>query len=119
MTFTGVLLISSSLIELLAALVIFLYVLRVGVRLARRASTESARAVFAEGVLAALDLSVAATLLKVIGLQSWVEIRAFATVFVLRILLKQVFLRERSHIAFREGLDKSYGITCGAKNLSF
>ena len=55
----------------------------------------------ADGVLAALGFSLAATLLKVIGLQQWVQIRTFATVFILRTLLKQVFLHERANVEQR------------------
>ena len=57
---------------------------------------DSARGLIAEGVLEALGFSLAATLLKVISLQQWPQIRAFAAVFVLRTLLKRVFQHERA-----------------------
>ncbi len=97
MTFASALVWISSLIELCAAAVIVFHAASAGIAILRRAGVDRARALIAEGVLSALGFSLCATLLKVIGLQSWVQIRTFATVFVLRTLLKQVFLQERMH----------------------
>ena len=91
----------ASLVELLVAIVIVVHVMRALWRLVTTRSLDDARLILAEGVLAVLGFSLAATLLKVIGLQQWTQIRAFAMVFCLRTLLKQVFLRERSLVARR------------------
>ena len=101
MTFAAVLVWISSLVELCAAFVIVYHAGRAMVAIVRSAGVDRARALIAEGVLSALGFSLCATLLKVIGLQSWVQIRTFATVFVLRTLLKQVFLQERVHVLRR------------------
>ncbi len=53
-----------------------------------------ARRLITDGVLAALSFSVAATLLKTIGLEDWTQIRMFAFVLGFRTLLKQVFAWE-------------------------
>ncbi len=100
-TFASVLVWISSLVELCAAFVIVFHAARAILAIMRLAGVDRARALIAEGVLSALGLSLCATLLKVIGLQSWVQIRMFATVFVLRTLLKQVFLQEREHVLQR------------------
>ena len=101
MTFASVLVWISSLVELCAAFVIVYHAARAIATIVRAADIDRARALIAEGVLSALGFSLCATLLKVIGLQSWVQIRTFATVFVLRTLLKQVFLQERAHVLRR------------------
>ena len=88
-------------IQLLAAGVVILHVSWAIYNLLGRKGVDSARLILAEGVLAALGFSLAATLLKVIGLQSWIDIRTFATVFLLRTLLKQVFVKERARITAR------------------
>ena len=96
MTLTQSALDVASVIELLAAgLIVFGALRAVGDLLVGR-GLDSARGMIAEGVLAALGFSLAATLLKVISLQQWPQIRTFAAVFVLRTLLKRVFQHERA-----------------------
>ena len=95
----------ASVIELLAAVVIVFHAGKAVVSLALQRGLDTARLVIAEGVLAALGFSLAATLLKVIGLQQWQQIRTFATVFVLRTLLKKVFQNERSSVEKRFALN--------------
>ena len=92
---------SASLIELLAAFVIVVHAALAVGALVRGQGLDRARLLIAEGVLAALGFSLAATLLKVIGLQQWVQIRTFATVFVLRQMLKRVFTHERTLVERR------------------
>lgn len=99
----------ASVVELLATIVIVVHACRALFALVARGSLDTARLVMAEGVLAALGFSLAATLLKVIGLQQWNQIRTFATVFVLRTLLKQVFLRERTSLEQRRGPTQTSG----------
>lgn len=101
MTMADAALLCASVIELLAAVVIVVHAVRALVELVRRRGLDSARLILADGVLAALGFSLAATLLKVIGLQQWVQIRTFATVFVLRTVLKRVFTTERGLIQQR------------------
>ena len=101
MTMNDAVLLAASAIELLAAVVIVVHVVRALVALVRRRGLDTARLIVANGVLAALGFSLAATLLKVIGLQQWVQIRTFATVFVLRTVLKSVFATERRLIQQR------------------
>ncbi len=91
----------ASLVELLAAVVIVVHAGRALLSLITKGGLDSAQLIIADGVLAALGFSLAATLLKVIGLQQWVQIRTFATVFILRTLLKQVFLHERASVEQR------------------
>ncbi len=101
MTFALVLVWISSLVELCAAFVIVYHAARALVVIVRSRNIDHARTLIAEGVLSALGFSLCATLLKVIGLESWVQIRTFATVFVLRTLLKQVFQQERQYVLRR------------------
>lgn len=91
----------ASIVELLAAVVIVVHAGRAVRALFAAGGLDRARLIIADGVLAALGFSLAATLLKVIGLQQWTQIRTFATVFVLRTLLKQVFLHERTSVEQR------------------
>lgn len=88
-------------ISLAAAIVTVYHVLWAIGLILRHRSTDRARLVIARGVLAALGFMVAATLMNTIALQSWVQIRMFAFVLLLRTLLKQVFEREQSTIARR------------------
>ncbi len=90
-----------SLIELLAAFVVAFHAVWALASLARDRSGDHARMLIARGVMAALSFSVAGTLLKTIGLQSWPQIRMFAFVLVLRTVLKTVFRREQASIASR------------------
>ncbi len=71
MTFASVLVWISSLVELCATFVIVYHAARATVAIVRSADIDQARALIAEGVLSALGFSLCATLLKVIGLQSW------------------------------------------------
>ncbi len=90
-----------TLIGLAAAIVIGFHVLWALVALLRRQGTDRARLIVAEGVLAALSLSVAGTLLATIALQTWTQLGAFVFVYALRTMLKRVFAWERTLIAPR------------------
>lgn len=92
-----------TLIELLAAFVVVFHAgWAIGV-LVRRHDSDRARMIIANGVLAALSFSVAGTLLKTIGLESWDQIRIFAFVLALRTLLKRVFEWEQRTLGRRVG----------------
>lgn len=94
-TSAGVVLAGASVIELLAAVVIVVHAGGAIRSLFRGRGLDAARSILADGVLAALGFSLAATLLKVIGLQQWTQIRTFTTVLILRTVLKRVFTTER------------------------
>ncbi len=91
-------------IELMAALVIAWHVLRALAVIVTARSSDRARLIIADGVLAALSFSVAGTLLKTIALQSWPDIRLFAFVLLLRTLLKRVFQWEQRSITQRTAI---------------
>lgn len=82
---------AGTLIELAAAIVVSWHAVDALIGIVRGQGSDRARRVIAEGVLAALSFSVAGTLLKTIALNSWVDIRTFAFVLVLRTALKKVF----------------------------
>lgn len=103
MNLASIALAGAAVIELLAAVVIVVHAIQAILSI-RKGGSDAARGILAQGVLAALGFSLAATLLKVIGLQQWVQIRTFTVVFVLRIVLKQVFLRESTGIVRRRVL---------------
>lgn len=88
-------------IELLAAVVVTFHACRALLAILRHYDADRSRLIIADGVLAALGFSVAGTLLKSLALQSWRQIGMFAFVLVFRMLLKQVFQREREQIARR------------------
>lgn len=90
-----------TMIELGAACVVMFHAAWAMAVLVRSRDSDRARTIIADGVVAALSFSVAGTLLKTIGLDSWVQIRTFAFVLALRTLLKQVFVREQRRIAGR------------------
>jgi len=98
----ALILLGGSLIEMLAAFVIAFHAGWALLSLIQDRKGDRARLLIAKGVLDALGFSVAGTLLKTLGLESWVEIRTFAFVFLLRTLLKQVFQWERSSINGRQ-----------------
>ena len=90
-----------SLIELLAACVGVVHAVLALVSIVRDRSGDRARVLIAQGVLAALGFSLAGTLLKTIGLQSWVQIRSFAFIWGLRTVLKRVFQWEQEMVLRR------------------
>ncbi|HEY7063421.1 MAG TPA: DUF1622 domain-containing protein [Chloroflexota bacterium] len=89
------------LIQFGAALLIVGYGAAALVTLVRTREVDRARLVMADGVIAGLSLSLAATLLKTILLESWEDIALFAFILGLRILLKQLFVWEEAQLARR------------------
>ena len=61
----------------------------------RRKSIEMARLQVLDGALSALGFTLAATLLRLLTLQSWQETGTFAAIFVLRTGIKTAMKRER------------------------
>lgn len=90
-----------TIVDLLAAIVIVYHVLWALLGIVQLGGSDLARIRIAQGVLTALGFSVAGSLLKIIGLQTWSQIRMFAFVFVLRTMLKRVFAWEQARIAAR------------------
>ncbi len=98
---TRLILLGGTLVDCAAAFVIAYYVLAALATMVRGNGSDAVRLKVAEGVLAALGFSVAGSLLKIIALQTWLQIRLFAFVFLLRTLLKQVFAWEERRIVAR------------------
>ncbi len=98
---TRVILLGGTLVDFAAAVVIGYSVITALLAILRLQGSDTARLLIAKGVLAALGFSVAGSLLKIIALQTWAQIRLFAFVFVLRTLLKRVFAWEESRIQQR------------------
>ncbi len=100
---TRLVLLGGTLVDAVSAVVIGYYVAAALATAVRGQGSDAARLKIAEGVLAALGFSVAGSLLKIIALQTWPQIRLFAFVFVLRTLLKRVFGWEEKRIVARAG----------------
>ena len=107
---------AGSLVDFLAAIVIVYHVLWAMLGVVQRRGSDLARLRIAQGVLAALGFSVAGSLLKIIGLQTWPQIRLFAFVLALRTFLKRVFAWEEAQIASR--LESSTSATAHASGIS-
>ncbi len=98
---TRLILLGGTLVDVAASLVIAYYVSKAILSIFRQQGSDVARLKIAQGVLVALGFSVAGSLLKIIALQTWAQIRLFAFVFVLRTLLKRVFAWEEKRIERR------------------
>jgi hypothetical protein len=91
-------------LQLGASLVITAFVAAALVALTLGRGVLRARFLVAEGVIGALGIMTAATLLRTIGLHSWREIMTFAFTLSLRILLKKLFVWEKQRLLPTEGL---------------
>jgi uncharacterized membrane protein len=92
----------AAIIEFLGTLFIVGYILAALYVLLRWRDLRRARLLVANGIIYALSLKVAASLLKTIELHSWQQISIFAAIFALRVLLKNIFVwetRELSRLA--------------------
>ncbi len=98
---TRLILLGGTLVDVAAALVVCYYVAAALWAILRGLGDDVARLKIAQGVLSALDFSVAGSLLKIIALQTWSQIRLFAFVFLLRTALKRVFAWEELRIQNR------------------
>lgn len=94
---------AGSMVDLMAAIVIVYHVVWAIAGIVQRRGSDIARLRIAQGVLIALGFSVAGTLLKIIALQTWQQIRAFTFIYVLRTFLKRVFTWEERSIQLRSG----------------
>ena len=95
---TRLILLGGTFVDAAAALVIGYYVGKAILSILRRQGSDVARLWIAKGVLAALGFSITGSLLKIIALQTWAQIRLFTFVFILRTLLKRVFAWEERRI---------------------
>lgn len=98
---TRLILLGGTLVDAAAAVVIGYSVIMAILSVLRVHGSDAARLLIARGVLSALGFSVAGSLLKIIALQTWEQIRLFAFVFVLRTSLKRVFAWEETRIQQR------------------
>ncbi len=98
---TRLILLGGTLVDVAAAIVVFYYVAAALWAILRGLGDDVARLKIAQGVLSALGFSVAGSLLKIIALQTWPQIRLFAFVFLLRTVLKRVFAWEELRIQNR------------------
>lgn len=98
---TRLILLGGTFVDAVSAVVIGYSVIIAFLSLMRLQGSDVARLLIAKGVLSALGFSVAGSLLKIIALQTWAQIRLFAFVFVLRNLLKRVFAWEENRIQER------------------
>lgn len=89
------------LIEAAGSLILSGYVAAALVLVARSRDVSRARRLVIEGAIAALDLKLAATLLKTIELHTWQQLGAFASILALRALIKQLFVWERRQLEAR------------------
>jgi len=88
----------AALIEFGGAVIVAVAVARALVALAAGAGVERARLLVIAGSLSGLGYKSAATLLKAIELGTWHGIGAFAAIFALRTVIKQVLTWEQSRI---------------------
>lgn len=88
----------AALVQMFSALAIASYVIAATVSLLSRHSVARARLLVAEGVLTTLSFMVAATLLRMLELRTWRQILVFSVILSLRIVLKKVFVWEKTQL---------------------
>ena len=88
----------ATIIEFIGALFIMGYLLVALKLLLQRRDIRRARLLVADGIIYALSFKVAGSLLKTISLHTWQQIWMFAATLALRIVLKQVFMWERTEL---------------------
>ena len=86
--------VAAVLIDAASAVVVAFFAVRALLATAKRDADRS-RLLMADGVITALGFSVAAALLKTIGLGTWHQIGMFAFVLAFRSVMKWVFATER------------------------
>jgi hypothetical protein len=89
-------------VQLLAGTVVAIHLAGALIALGRTGGIARARLTATDGVLAALGLITAATLLRTIELRTWNQIVFFTVVLTLRTLLKRLFVWERHRILARQ-----------------
>jgi uncharacterized membrane protein len=89
------------LIDLIGGLFVVGYVVAAVVRLLRTGAIAPARLLVAEGAVLGLSFKTAGTLLKTLEIHTWEQIGMFGAVLALRVVLKQLFVWERTRIERR------------------
>lgn len=92
----------ASIIEFIGALFVVIYLVMSLVHLIRTRSITTARLLVADGIIAGLNFKLAGTLLKTIELRAWQPIFMFVAIFVLRLMLKRLFIWERARLQRRQ-----------------
>jgi hypothetical protein len=82
------------LIDITAALVVFGYCAVAFFTVVRYGDRRKAHSLVAQGALLGLSIKVIAALLKTVELQSWNQIGIFFVIFLLKNLLKRIFVAE-------------------------
>jgi hypothetical protein len=98
MFFTDPFTLLASLIEFIGALFIIGYMLAALVMLVRTRNVVATRLLVADGAIAGLSFKLAGTLVKTIALHTWQQILMFVVIFALRIVLKRLFIWERTRL---------------------
>jgi hypothetical protein len=82
-------------IEFSGALIMSFYIVAAIYSLAITRSARRARFVISRGAITGLNFAAAATALKLVELWTWNQIAMAASIFALRIVLKQAFINEQ------------------------
>jgi len=98
----------AALIEFAGALLIIGYLLAALLTLLHSRDIQLARLQAATGVVTGLSFKLAGTLLKTIQLHTWQQIFMFVVIFLLRTVLKRVFIWEQEQIQQKQQEDKSH-----------
>jgi hypothetical protein len=86
-------------VEVLGSLVMMFYVVKAWKQLlSRRPNRKQASLFLAEGAINSLSFKLAATILKLLYVHSWVQIGAMASVVALRTILKRAFARQQERL---------------------
>ncbi len=91
----------ASSIEFVGALLIVCYLLAACLALLRGQGVMRTRLLVADGAISGLSFKLAGTLLKTIELHTWQQILMFVVIFVLRVVLKRLFVWERGRLQRR------------------
>lgn len=86
------------LIDLVGGLLVAAYAVAAAARLPRAGGVARARRLVAEGAVLGLSFKTAGTLLTAMELHTWGQIGMFAAVLALRVVLKRLFVWEKSRV---------------------
>jgi uncharacterized membrane protein len=85
-------------VEFIGAILVALYCLKAAFALFRPGGLLAARLLVAEGAIWGLSFKVAATLLKLVVINTWSQIGMLAVTVAIRTLLKQLFVWEAAKL---------------------
>lgn len=86
-------------VQVFGSLILAAFVASAWFSLAIRHNLERARLFVADGVIACLTLMTVATVLRTISIRNWPQVLSLTLVLFLRILLKRLFVWEKSKLA--------------------